>query len=353
MPKQTHKVVEWLAGMMVTVLAPTTGAAMAWPWPDRHRDLTGTWLDTFNFLDLIPGPPFLLFFILYAALVVLGIKLLVRWWVPRVEGASLLDLGEQVHFELKPSYLELAYLKGGRKAAVEAALCNLHRLRVVSAYLSKRTREIRPVVNPQLHGLERAVAAACEEGTSAHALIYEKRVVRALASFEAAARSKLRMVGLLAARPTYLTALGAIVLALMLVDGLGLIRLARSVMRGYTNIGLLLALILATVPLIIWGLKPRLTRAGARYLRLAKAEYLPLARRVQARMHPWDAPEVLYAVAVCGAGTLDGTDYATIHAALQPPRTPGGSGGGECGGGGCGGGGCGGGGCGGGGCGGG
>ena len=174
MPKQTHKVAAWLAGMMVLVLAPMTGAAMVWPWPDRHRDLTGTWLDTFNFLDLIPGPPFLLFFILYAALVILLIKLVTLWWLPWVEGASLLDVDEQSHFELKPTYLELAYLKGGRKAAVEAALCNLHRLGVISKYLSKRSPKAHPVPISRLQGLERAVATACDDGYSTHAIFSEK-----------------------------------------------------------------------------------------------------------------------------------------------------------------------------------
>lgn len=349
MPRQTHKLAVWISGVLALALVPPAVAGV-WPWPERQRDLTGTWLDAFNFLDLIPGQPFLVFFIIYAALVMVGIKLMANWWLPRVEGASLMDLDDNVRFQLKPSYLELAYLKGGAKAAVEAALCNLHRLGVISAYLSPRREKENVLALVRLRGLERAVGAACLAGVAPHTLTSDSRVTPALADFEAATQNKLRGVGLLARGPTHMVALGQMVLALALVEGLGAIRVARSEMRGFSNVSVLELLMVLVLPAVFFAFKPWTTRAGTCYIRQMKRQYQSLARRVQARLEAWDAPEVLYAVAVFGADGLGGTAYASIHQALQPPRETTSSSCNSCGGGGCGGGGCGGGGCGGGGC---
>lgn len=347
MPKQIHRIVAGLLGLLVSA---TPVCAMAWPWPGRQRDLTGSWLDAFNFLDLIPGQPFVLLYIPYAALVIVTLKLLLRFFLPQVEGASLPDLDEKLRFELKPNYLELAYLKGGRKAVIEATLCNLYRQGVVSANLGRSKIHRDQRVLTRLTTLEQALTDAFDHGLPPYQLTRHSSVRSALAHFETKAKAKLRQLGLLAARPTYLTACFAMILALTLVDGLGLIRLARSLMRGYSNVGILVIQLVVFAGVILLVFKPRLTRGGINYLRQLKQEYQPLSRKVQARTQAWDAPEVLYAVAVCGASSLLGTGYSTIHTALQPPASAS-SGGGSCascGGGGCGGGGCGGGGCGGG-----
>jgi uncharacterized protein (TIGR04222 family) len=318
---------------------------------NRHRDITGTWLDAFDFLDLISGQPFIFFFAAYAALMLLSLKLLGMWFLPHVEGVSLLDLGDQVRFELKPNFLELAYLKGGYKAAIEAALCNLHRLGIIDSQASQHRTDLASASSSRFHPLERAIALALASGTPAHSLAGSRQLAGPIANFETAARTKLRRVGLFATRATYRTTLIQIILALLFIEGLGIIRLTRSLMRGYSNVALLVILLILALVAIYKVFKPWRTAAGTQYIQQMKRQYLPLSRNVQSRRTRWDGPEVLYAVAVFGAAALSGTGYASVHAALQPPvrsSSCSGCGGGGCGGGGCGGGGCGGGGCGGG-----
>jgi len=348
---KTVRVICLAAVLALPATSAWAGGPPWWPWPERHQDLTNTWLDAFNFLDLIPGPPFIWMFAAYAALVIVLVKLLTNYLIlPRLEGASILDLGDQVRFELKPSYLELAYLHGDRRAVVEAALCNLYRIGVINSGMMLQNNDPGAGARfARLTGVERAVASSCRHFKSAYELVSEPSVSRALSVFAAAAEEKLHRLGLLAAWPTRAVGVAGALTALLLVEGLGIIRLARSVMRGYTNVELLVAVMVFSLLAIILAFRPRLTRAGAIYLRRMKAEYVVLARKVAARTHPWHAPEVLYAVAACGAAALGGTGYAAIHEAMKPPtQSADGCGGGGCGGGGCGGGGCGGGGCGGG-----
>jgi hypothetical protein len=89
-----------LAGIPPGAYAGSSGPAPnGWPWPERHRDLIGSWLDAFNALDLIPGPPFLLLFIVYTAIVIVLLKVLQRLLLDLLEPAPLLTGSGQLPFE--------------------------------------------------------------------------------------------------------------------------------------------------------------------------------------------------------------------------------------------------------------
>lgn len=335
--------------LAAVVLAPVcigadTGGIPApawWPWPERHRDIIHTWLDAFNFLDLVPGPPFLLVFIVYVAVTILGCRLLERWILGHVEAAAVNMLSPRLPFDLKPNYAELAYLRGGKQALVEAVLCNLYRLRLLDTDLTPKPAS-QPTARPNLSSVEYAALKACSISPP-YNLLRDPSMLAAVNTFVTKARHKFGAIGLLPSLSSRLVWLGSCALGLLLIEGLGGVRLARALMRGYTNVELLIALMVIAVLVIPLALYRRLSRAGDRYIAGLKQSYKPVLRKVQAKVTTPDSAEALYAAAVFGAGALSATSYGLIVKAMMPPA-------GSCDGGGCGGGGCGGGGCGGGGC---
>jgi uncharacterized protein (TIGR04222 family) len=313
-------------------------------------DVTGTWLDHFNFLDLVPGPPFLLLFLLWAAVVLLALRL-GQGWLMSLDDPGFARPGGRSPLLRKPTYLEVAWLRGGRQAAVEAALCNLLRLGVVAPDLTAPAT----AGGDGLDQLERAVLQACVGRAEPHAIGRSSGVAAALDELEETCREKYRGLGYLPGGHVRTRALPLAALALLLIDGVGGLRVARSLLRGYHNLAYLwveMAVVTAAAPLVF---RRRLTPAGKRFLGRLREEYRPLVRMAQARTVTPDRPSVVYAVALFGAAAFGGTIFADVPARLRPPAAGGGDscsgcGGGGCGGGGCGGGGCGGGGCGGGGC---
>lgn len=277
-----------------------------WPWPDRYQEITHTWLDAFNFLDLIPGPPFLLAFVLYAAFVILLCRTaLTRLLIGLEQQEISASRRRLLTFLKKPSYLEAAYLRGGRKAVIEAAVCNLLRLGVLSLDLGGR--KLSRVGQPHaLTLLENAITSACSAGIEAYRVAGDSGVQAALHTFEGAARGKLMEVGLLPTRNARILWVLLSSLAILLVIGLGYVRLERSLMRGYSNVQFLFLLMFTGGIAAPPALYRRWSVSGSRYLTELRKHYGAIAQRAQAKFMDWMEPEVLYAIAVLGAGALGG-----------------------------------------------
>lgn len=279
-----------------------------WPWPDRHQDITHTWFDAFNLLDLIPGPPFLLAFILYAAIVILLCRTALTWLLIWMEQREISPSRRQLlTFLKKPSYLEVAYLRGGRKAVVETAVCNLMRLGVL--VLDRDGRKLK-LVEPSrsLTSLESAIASACGPGIEAYKVDLDSGVQATLRTFEGTAQDKLMEVGLLPTKNARILWGLFSLMAILLVVGLGYIRLERSLMRGYSNVGFLLGLMMAGGIVTPLALYRRLSVSGSRYLAGLRKHYGTISQRVQAKLMDWMEPEVLYAMIPSSAPDRDGRE---------------------------------------------
>jgi len=341
-----HAAVTWASAAQGDVSSPPSW----WPWPECHRDSTNTWLDAFNFLDLIPGPPFLLVFVVYGAIAILGCRLLqgvVLSWVEKVPPRVSRD---RLPLDQKLSHLAVAYLRGGRAAVVEAAVCNLYRMGKIDWRL-RLTHAGESIANPSLSPVESAVFNACGEVAEPHRIAQDTDVKAALEDFEARVKPALVQNGLLPSVISWQAYAAFAALALLLVEGMGYVRIQRSLLRGYTNVGFLILLMVVAGIAALFALYRRRSRLGDRFLARVRDDYKPVLRQLQTKVMRPHAPEALYALAAFGAGALSGTSYALIRDLMKPPYASascGGCGGGGCGGGGCGGGGCGGGGCGGG-----
>jgi uncharacterized protein (TIGR04222 family) len=317
----------------------TTPPPGRWPWPERRCDFTGTWLDAFNFLDLIPGPAFLAAFAVYAVLALLLCRWMQNLALDAVEPLPSELFEGRLPFTLKPNYLELAWLRGGQKAVLEAATCNLYRLDLIGSGLMPTRRE---PVDGSLAPIEDAVYQACRATTDPGKISMHPEVRGELERFESGVERKFRRAGFLPAPESWMVYFAFVALALLLIDGLGGIRLARSVMRGFHNVDFLIFMMVIVVIAALVTLIRNRSRFAARYLKTLQKDCKPALRRLQSKVDAPDDAESIYALAAFGAGALAGTAYAQMSKALQPPSSSSSCDGGGCGGGGCGGGGCGG-----------
>lgn len=315
-----------------------------WPWPDRRCDITHTWLDAFNFLDLIPGPPFIPAFVVYAIAVIVLCRWLQGFALDVVEPLPPELVEGRLPFSLKPNYLELAYLRGGTEAVLEAATCNLYRLGLIDRTFTPTSHA--DVVRSLLP-VESAVYTACASFVEPGKVSMDPEVRAALCNFEDNTRAKFRRAGFLPAEESWFVYASFVALALLLVEGLAYVRLHRSLLRNFRNVDILVALMVATLVAVPVALHRSRSRFAGRYLKSLQNDCKPGLRRLQSKLAAPDDVESIYVIAAFGAGALSGTAFAELRSALRPPSS-GGDGCSSCGGGGCGGGGCGGGGCGGG-----
>ena len=123
-----------------------------WPWPQRHRDLVDHWTDAFSFMDLVPGPAFLFWFSIYA-IVVLYLCVLLRNLLMAVgESSNVMAHEKRLPFNLKPTFMEIAYLQGGRRAMLIAAVCNLYRMGILTRSVVRAPAFVAPTRIPLEQG---------------------------------------------------------------------------------------------------------------------------------------------------------------------------------------------------------
>ncbi|HEX3627150.1 MAG TPA: TIGR04222 domain-containing membrane protein [Verrucomicrobiae bacterium] len=135
----------------------------------------------------------------------------------------------------------------------------------------------------------------------------------------------------------------------LIVLGLGAYKLVVALSKGKTNVGFLVIMaIFGIIAVFLVSRAPRMSRRGKSYLAKQRARYFRLKSEISRLAHPIDDSGLIFAVALFGISTLNGTPYANLVSTFQ--RAASSSGGVGCGGASCGGAGCGGGGCGGGGC---
>jgi uncharacterized protein (TIGR04222 family) len=292
-------------------------------------------------LDL-PGPDFLKVYIgLFVVNLVFGLVL--RWLLrgpndePSAEASDL-------------SPLEIAYLSGGPKQAIDTAVIRLvHRgilaFEATDGRISRRKHD-----GDNLHPLERAVYNAA----STSVLLGELRT-KVLPTAQQL-HSRLEQLGLMLPQSGLSAPWIVPMLPLVFVILLGVVKGFVGFSRG-KPIGFLLGLLVVSViaTLVFWSLRSRRTRRGDILLQRIQTENAALRYTAGTLGESMIESDLILAVAIFGPVVLSAGPFASMAQALQksPAGTSGGwssCGGSSCSSSGCGGGGGCGGGCGGGGC---
>jgi uncharacterized protein (TIGR04222 family) len=237
---------------------------------------------------------------------------------------------------------EAAYLAGGPKRTVEAALAALVQGGAVEIQPTSRKGLLTGSFERTMHPLESKVAKIL---SSSRGDIIQAR--RQSTSLTRETRDALVERGYVLPGSTALAVSWTSVLPLVLLLGLGLMKIQVGVSRD-RPVGFLVIFCIFTALTILAFLywKPRRTHRGDRVLGSLRSDHSALRYAARVPNPTLLAADVALAVALFGRETLDTGPLADLRQILAPPVSS--TNGGGCGGGGCGGGG--GGGCGGGGC---
>ncbi|HEY7115027.1 MAG TPA: TIGR04222 domain-containing membrane protein [Tepidisphaeraceae bacterium] len=302
-----------------------------------------------DLLDL-RGPEFLKYYaILFVLAVVAGI--VIRQVVKSTDGGAR-DGGRTANGEdLDP--LEVAYLAGGPRLAINTAIASLYRRGAIR--LTAGTRSLQAVRPPEtaVHALERSlyVAVAAEKSSAV------QRVHQRVSGDLAAGRLRARGLVYAAGRRAMIAVPS--VLPLLLLFTLGIARIGIGLSRD-RPVGFLVLFCFATAiaAIIMLARAPRRTAAGDATLRSMRTRGAALRSTATASPGSLAPADFALAMGLFGPTVLLGEEMGDLRRAINPPSgvgtsscgsgCGGGSGCSSGGGGGCGGGGCGG--CGGGGC---
>ena len=129
-------------------------------------------------------------------------------------------------------------------------------------------------------------------------------------------------------------------LGALVVLSLGVYKLLIALAKGKTNVGFLIFMgVLGAIAAVLVTKAPRISRRGKAYINKLQARYIQLKAGISGLTQAIDDSALIFAVALFGLRTLQGTPYQTLVSMFgQATPSSGGCGGGGCGGGGCGGG---------------
>jgi len=290
-----------------------------------------------NVLNL-RGPEFLQLYLALLAAVTIG-AILLRWY--------LRTPADDVPWPL-PKYLplELAYLSGGAKGAVDAAIAGL--VQGGSILVDGATRRLSPIAKacPKATVLERVIFALAAKGTG------KIDALRSAAKPSAQELShRLRKDGLLlsAERASFVQLFSALPVLALLV--LGIAKICVGISRNKpVEILVFLCVVTLAIAAALFFKRPLRSRRGDRALRKFKAQNVALLATASASARNLTDEDLMLAFALFGQTALAGASLSDLRLAMFPPsQSSGGScggsscgGGSSCSGGGCGGGGCGG-----------
>lgn len=254
-----------------------------------------------NPLDL-RGPEFLLFYLVYGALVLWGLAA----WRRRVETA------DGVGVKLSDPYL-IAQLRGGRNEALRVATLSL----IDRGLLQVRGQELAVAegVTPDAvrRPIEKEILALFARGNPAWLLFDTSAAGAATLAFERA----LLLEGLLPGEPHTRQRRGRAVWAVVLLAGLAFVKLLVALARGRTNVLFLIVLAVLFTLVAVARAFPRRTAKGDALLADLRALFAGLRQRA-ASLHPGGATsEVALLAAVFGLSALPATGWAEARALLD------------------------------------
>ena len=292
-----------------------------------------------NPLDL-PGPQFLL---LYVFLIIVAAML------ARVIKRSLVSprWTDMRHINLDP--YEAAYLRGGARGAIDAAIAMLAQKQLLK--VSSTTREVITTgpLPAGAHWFEKAVHHSLSPRSGRQ--VNDIRSSSMLTPHTERIAAQLKEWGLIPADDRWRTARMVAALVMLAVLLLGVAKIFVGISRHRpVSFLVFLCIVAGIITLVVCNSRPARTRLGDQTLEQLRGESAALQMAARTRPDLMASGDVALAIGLFGVEALAFTNdsWMDLKAALQPPVTTGsGSSSSSCGGGGCGGGGCGGGGCGG------
>jgi uncharacterized protein (TIGR04222 family) len=281
----------------------------------------------------LPGPQFLVFYVLFAV-IVLGLLYL---------GRRAYESGTPPTIEFKDPYL-FACLNGGPAEVIRVATVGLVDRGLLQ--LTGATAHTAANIAPQFGQpqIEREILAHFRGGASVSSAWENRKLLDvARTNYE----DRLRSLNLLPNAETQSMRRLALALAITALLGLGIIKIWIALSAGRRNIEILVVLMVAATVLATYRWNPYRTRLGNDYLESVRTLFTGLRDRAGSLRPGGATREVLWLTALFGAALLPSAIFPVAAYAWPKPAPSssgsscGSSGGGSCGGGGGGCGGCG------------
>jgi uncharacterized protein (TIGR04222 family) len=278
-----------------------------------------------NPLDL-PGPAFLVFYVILCAVVTVAARLVVAALESRRPSSLALDDPYQI-----------AWLRGGAPEAARIAVLSLVDRGVLEVNKDKKLarRSASPWDAPR-QPLERAVYDLAANPADAGALFKDRAVSEVCAGY----RERLAKAGLVPDADGEGNRLLILAVALAIVLGIAVLKAGVALSRGKENLAFL-AVLAVVAAVVLWKqILRRRTRAGDTALGDLRRLFDALKGRAASIQAGRMTNDAMLLAAVFGLSALPGTGFATLHSFFpKASSSSGGSCGSSCGSGGCGGGG--------------
>jgi uncharacterized protein (TIGR04222 family) len=285
----------------------------------------------------LAGPQFLCFYFILLLATAVVARMTRRLVLETGMGADAGQLAQQL---AKDPYL-VAYLRGGRDELLRVAVVSLIERGLVKATGSQLELADHDAAAKVRRPLDKTILMAVATDGDAHAL-YSNELVKREADLHA---MPLQQLGVL---PDDNCRRASVIVCVVCLFFLWIIAFAKIVIalsRGHTNLGFLLVLAIAALPVLIWSSNVRTTALGQQTCRSLRDLFQGLHGRRTGLHLSQTTSELTFLAAVFGMAALP-YEVSTLIKPLRLQPQSGGSGGcgggSSCGGGGCGGGGCGG-----------
>lgn len=291
----------------------------------------------------LTGPQFLLFYLIFAGVVLTGME----FWRRRAESSG------SPRIDLSDPYL-LAYLRGGKEAVLRVATAGLidRDLLVMNGREVQRAQKVSP--DSVRWPIEKALLKKYERPGQASWVFFDDGLSKECATYD----RKLRTACLLPDQSVKYARLMRLLVGCFLLGGVALTKVVIALAAGRTNVGFLIILAVIAIAVAVWRSFPRLTENGKAVLEDAQSLYQGMRHHASSLRSGNAAAsagsadvEPLMMAAVFGAGALAaGTALSSVDLMFAEERKrqassscasgDGGCGsscGSSCGGGGCGG----------------
>ena len=241
------------------------------------------------------GPAFLLFYLVYSALVIVAV----------VVARRTAESSEAPKLDLSDPHL-IAYLRGGTPEALRVAAISLidRGLLVASGTQLKRAAHAtpssvrRPIENWLLRRFEKADEVSSmygDSGLQATCKAYEQT---------------LKDIGLLPNEKINCARAIRFLLAVILLVGVGLYKISIALENGHTNLGFLIVLMIIAVVVAYKVSFPRLTESGKAMIADLRNLYSGLKDRALHLQSGGASIEAMMLAAVFGVGALESANFA-------------------------------------------
>jgi uncharacterized protein (TIGR04222 family) len=240
------------------------------------------------------GPQFLLFYVIYAVLVITGTVI----WRKRAE------LTQSPRIDLSDPYL-IAYLRGGEKEVLHVATIAL----IAKGLLVKTGEQIHRAQNVSAESVQRPIEKALlnkyARAGEASWMFEDEDLSKACDSYG----KTLRQARLLPDEWVNQRRLMRLAVACFLLGGVGFTKVLIALTAGRTNVGFLIALTIIAIVVVAKLSFPRLTESGKAMIQDAQSLYRAMRNRAESLTAGNAGVEPLMLAAVFGTGALVGSAF--------------------------------------------